>query len=92
MKTIKTHWNSVVSTPNTQFFTGDISNIYLCSTLDDAEYVCFPTHLIPPNIFAHYRLQKLISNGYVFAQIKKAWYGLKQSGKIAHDDLVAHLK
>ena len=21
-----------------------------------------------------------------------AWYGLKQSGKIAHDDLVAHLK
>ena len=24
--------------------------------------------------------------------LKKVWYGLKQSGKIAHDDLVAHLE
>ena len=33
----------------------------------------------------------MIHNGYVYAKIKKAWYGLKQSGKIAHDDLVLHL-
>ena len=61
--------------------------MYLCSTLENAEYI----H-IPPNIIAHYKLQKLISNGYVYARIKKAWYGLKQSGKIAHDNLVAHLQ
>ena len=66
--------------------------MYLCSTLNDAEYVRFSIHLIPPNIIAHYRLQKLISNGYVYARIKKAWYGLKQPGKIAHDDLIAHLE
>ena len=34
----------------------------------------------------------MVHNGYVYAKIKAAWYGLKQSGKIAHDDLVAHLK
>ena len=92
METIKTHWNSVVSTPNARYCTGDISNMYLCSTLNDAEYFRFPIHLIPPNIIAHYKLQPLIYNGYVYAQIKKAWYGLKQSGKIAYSDLVAHLK
>ena len=27
METIKTHWNSVVSTPNTRYCTGDISNM-----------------------------------------------------------------
>ena len=66
--------------------------MYLCSNLDDAEYVRFPIHLIPPNIIAHYRLHQLIGNEYVYARIKKAWYGLKQSGKIAHEDLVAHLE
>ena len=65
--------------------------MYLGSTLDDAEYIHFPIHLIPSNIIAHYKLQKLISNEYIYAQIKKAWYGLKQSRKIAHDDLVEHL-
>ena len=82
METIKTRWNSVVSTPNAQYCTGDISNMNLCSTLNDAEYVCFPVHLIPPNIIAHYKLQKLICNGYIYAPIKKAWYGLKQLGKL----------
>ena len=28
----------------------------------------------------------------MYAKIKRAWYGLKQSGKIAHDNLVAHLQ
>ena len=90
METIKTHWYSVVSTPNAQYCTGDISNMYLCWTLADAEYLWFPIHLIPPNIIAHYKLQKLIINDYIYTQIKKGWYGLKQSEKIAHDNLVAH--
>jgi hypothetical protein len=34
----------------------------------------------------------MVDNGFVYAKINKAWYGLKQSGHIAHDDLVAHLK
>ena len=43
------------------------------------------------NIIDHYNLQPLIHNGYVYARIKKAWYGLKKSGEIVHDNLVAHL-
>ena len=46
----------------------------------------------PPNIIKHYSLDKLVVDGFVYARIKKAWYRLKQSGKIVHNDLVDHLK
>ena len=60
--------------------------------MDDPEYVRFQWDMIPPRIREAYGLEKLVSNGYVYARIVMAWYGLKQAGKIAHDDLVAHLK
>ena len=66
--------------------------MYLCSWLKDAEYVRFHIDQIPPRIIEHYKLQGLVHKGYVYARIKRAWYGLKQSGKIAHDDLVEHLQ
>ena len=81
METIKTHWNSVVSTPNARYCTGDISNMYLCSSLDDAEYVRFLIHLIPLNIIAHYGLQPLISNSYVYARIKRHGMDSNNRGK-----------
>ena len=92
METIKMHWNSVVSTPGAKYCTADISNMYLCSLLPDSEYVRFKYDMIPPNIIKHYSLDKFVVDGFVYAKINKAWYGLKQSGKIAHDDLVDHLK
>jgi hypothetical protein len=92
METIKIHWNSVVSTPGAKYCTADILNMYLCSLLPGSEYVRFKYDMIPPNIIKHYGLDKLLVNGFVYAKINKAWYGLKQSGKIAHDDLVEHLK
>jgi hypothetical protein len=91
METIKMHWNSVVSTPNAKYCTADISNMYLCSLLPDEEYVRFKYDMIPPNIIKHYKLDTFVNGDFVYAKIKKAWYGLKQSGKIAHDDLVQHL-
>ena len=92
METIKIHWNSVLSTSNAKYCTGDISNMYLMSTLPEAEYVRFRYDLIPPRIIKHYQLDLLVNDGYVYARINKAWYGLKQGGKIAHDDLVEHLQ
>jgi hypothetical protein len=91
LETIKTHWNSVISTPGAKYCTGDISNMYLESALEDPEYVRFKWEMIPPRIREHYKLDQYVVNGFVYALIAMAWYGLKQSGKIAHDDLVAHL-
>ena len=92
METIKMHWNSVISTPNAKYCTGDISNMYLMSDLVNSEYVKFKVDMIPPRIIAHYKLEHLIHEGYIYAKINKAWYRLRQTGRIAHDDLVQHLK
>ena len=63
----------------------------MLSTLEQPEFVKFKLSMIPESIIQHYNLHQLAHNGYVYARIKKAWYGLKQSGKIAHDDLVQQL-
>ena len=39
METIKTHWNSVMSTSKARYCTDNIFNMYLCSTLADSECV-----------------------------------------------------
>ena len=91
METIKLHWNSVLSSRGAKYATGDISNMYLMSDLPDAKYVRFCFALIPSCIVAYYHLNDFVVDGFVYAKVKKAWYGLKQAGKIAHDNLVQHL-
>lgn len=88
METIKSHWNSVVSSPDAKFCTGDISNMYLMSNLVDSEYVKLKFNLILQRIIDYYNLGDIVENNFVFAKINKAWFRLKQSGKTAHDDLV----
>ena len=66
--------------------------MYLMSLLLEAKYVRFRYDLIPPRIVKHYNLDPLTVDGYVYARINQAWYGLKQGGKIAHNDLVQHLR
>ena len=65
--------------------------MYLMSLLPEAEFVRFRYDLIPPRIIEHYDLDSITVDGYVYARINRAWYGLRQSGKISHDDLVQHL-
>ena len=90
MESFKILLNSIISTPNAKCYTADISNMYLCSFLEHPEYVKFRVSLIPPTIIEHYKLKPLIHNGISMPK-SKAWYGLKQSGKIAHNDLVRQL-
>ena len=66
--------------------------MYLESLLPSAEYVKFKYDMIPPRIVKYYNLDAITVDGYVYAKIKKAWYGLKQARKIAHNNLVTHLK
>ena len=56
--------------------------MYLMSTLPEAEYVRFRYDMIPPRIIKQYQLELLAVDGFVYACINKAWYGLKQGGKI----------
>ena len=47
--------------------------------------------MMPNKFIAHYKLQKYIVNGYIYAVVKKTMYGLPQAGKISHQMLVTHL-
>ena len=61
------------------------------SNLVDSEYVKFSYNLIPKIIIDHYQLATIVDKGFVYAKINKTWYGLKQSGKVAPNNLVKHL-
>jgi hypothetical protein len=92
METIKCQLNSIISSPGAKCATGDISNMYLESLLPTPEYVRFRMDLIPAAFAKAYNLYDLATpDGFVYAQVNKAWYGLKQAGRIAHDDLVERL-
>jgi hypothetical protein len=62
-------------------------DFYLCSDLPDYEYVRIPTHMLPQAIVELYHLESKISNGYVYAEVRKGMYGLPQAGKLADDRL-----
>ena len=91
--TIKTHWNSVVSTPNAKYLTLDIKDFYLNSKLDEFEYVRLPYKLFPAELITLYKLDKLVvEDGYVYWEIQGGMYSLPQAGILAHKQLKKHLK
>ena len=92
MTTIKIHQNSVLSTPNARYTVADAGNMYLASTLREPQYVRFKLRQIPKDFQEKYRLNSFVDHaGYVYAKINKALYGLKESGRIANEDIVDHL-
>ena len=82
METIKLHWNSVLSTPGEIYCTGDISNMYLMSTLPEEEYVCFCVDTIPSCIYKHYNLSQFKHNGYVMLKLIKPGMALNKQEKL----------
>ena len=92
MSTTKIHQNSVLSTPQARYTVADAGNMYLASYLKDAQYIRFKLKQIPKSIQAQYQLHTLVDpQGCVYAKIKKALCGLKESGRIANEDMVDHL-
>jgi hypothetical protein len=59
----------------------DVGNFYLMTPLDEPEYMRFHISLIPDEIIEAYDLRpKVHTDGFVYIRIKKAMYGLPQSG------------
>jgi hypothetical protein len=91
MTTVKCHLNSVVSTPDAKYMTIDISDFYLNTPMDRYEYMRIPIALIPQAIIDQYKLEDIVSNGFVMVEIRKGVYGLPQAGFLAHDQLIVFL-
>merc|ERR1711884_368599 len=89
MTTIKIHQNSVLSTPGAFYTTADAGNMYLASMLRRYQYMRIKLDLIPLSIQLAYDLaSKVDADGYVYVRIRGALYGLKESGRIANEDVV----
>ena len=91
LTTVKLHINSTISTPGAKYVGIDIKNMYLMSIMQEAEYMFIHANLVPKEFLDEYNLHDHIHNGKLYIKINKGMYGLPQAGKLAHDQLKAHL-
>jgi hypothetical protein len=88
LDTTKILINSVLSAPGARMGAIDISNFYIHNDLKDYQYMRFHISMIPQEIIDEYNLQNIVdSDGWCYAEIRKAMYGLKESGFIANQEL-----
>ena len=67
-------------------------NFYLNNDLPEPEYMKLHINIIPQEIIDKYALQKIINDkGWIYLEIVKGVYGLKQAGIIANTELTKHL-
>ena len=76
LETEKMVFNSVISTPDAQFMTINISNMYLNTPLQEYQYMRFNISMVPQEVIDHYNLQsKITGDGWLYCEIRKAIYG-----------------
>ena len=62
--------------------------MYLNTPLDQFEYMHMQLRNIPQEIIGQYKLTNLVApNGYVYIEIRRAMYGLKQAVFIANKQI-----
>jgi hypothetical protein len=89
---VKTLLNSVISRPGARFTCFDLKNFYLGTPLDRPEHVRIKLTDIPQEFIDEYGLEDYAHNGWVYFEITKGVYGLKQAGKLANDLLTTRLE
>ena len=86
--------NSVISDVKNgaRFMTIDIKDFFLQSTLNEKEYMKIHSKYFPEKFIQLYNLQNNINeDGYIYCEIKKGMYGLKQAAILAYKQLVKNL-
>ena len=88
LETAKILINSVLSTKNANFMSMDISNFYIQTDLQDYQYMRFHINMIPQEIIDEYNLTEIVEpDGWCYAEIRKAMYGLQESFFLANKEL-----
>ena len=88
IETAKLLINSTLSTEGAKFMAINISNFYIQNELKDYQYIRFAMNMIPQEIIDEYNLTTIVhEDGYCYAEIRKAMYGLRESGYIADIEL-----
>jgi hypothetical protein len=90
----KIHINSTISdAKNGARHLGlDIKNYYLGTPMEYFQYIRVPTSVIPQEVWDDPRYDIQVANdGYVYLEIRRGMYGLKEAGIIAFNQLVRKL-
>jgi hypothetical protein len=82
--TFKILINSTLSTEDTAMMMMDIKNYYLGTPLPRFEYMKMLLSRFPEEIIQKYNLNALAVDGWVYIEIRKGMYGLKQAGLLAN--------
>jgi hypothetical protein len=91
LELVKLQLNNVLSTKDARFVCYDLENFYLGTPLDRPEFVRIKLADIPEEFILEYNLTAYVHNGWVYFEINKGVYGLKQAGKLANDLLTERL-
>ena len=91
----KLHLNSVISDAHlgARYCTGDLKDFFLVSDMPIYQYMRVHRRYVPQEIINEYDLtdQHFSSKGFVYLEIRKGMYGLKEAAILAYDQLKAHL-
>jgi hypothetical protein len=90
--TFKILINSTLSTADAAMMMMDIKNYYLGTTLPRFEYMKMLLSRFPEDIVDKYNLGALAVDGWVYIEIRKCMYGLKQAGLLANQLLQTRLE
>ena len=69
----------------------DIKKIYLCTLLDQLEYMHIQLSAFPEHIIKHYNLREKALNVYIFVEIRISIYGLPQAVALTNKCLKVNL-
>jgi hypothetical protein len=89
--TFKILINSTLSTEDAAMMMMDIKNYYLGTPLPRFEYMKMLLSRFPEEIIQKYNLNALAVDGWVYIEIRKGMYGLKQAGLLANQLLQTRL-
>ena len=62
----------------------DIKSFSITATLDRYEYMKMPLDIFPQHTQVQYDLDRKAKNGFVYLEIRRAIYGLPQSGDLTN--------
>jgi hypothetical protein len=89
--TFKILINSTLSTEDAAMMMMDIKNYYLGTPLPRFEYMKMLLSSFPEEIIQKYNLNALAVDGWVYIEIRKGIYGLKQAGLLSNQLLQTRL-
>jgi hypothetical protein len=76
--------NITLSTEDADMMMMDIKNYYVGTPLPRYEFMRLPLSIIPDEIMTKYNLRAISLGAWVYLEIRKGMYGLKQAGLLAN--------